>query len=459
MNNRAIYYIFSACFLIFGCGAASKTGGEGTEATPSAESSGSPTPADTISSPSPSPSGSPNAAGLVMASSLSIPTDTASIVVTPTSSSGLTAGVKASSFATVSGTGQVGTLNIFTETATNLTQSTSQPIAKDLLQTPTWIVFVHQAGTAPCDLVLMRKSDKKLFCGGSFNGPTSTLYTGGRGLFQSDSSGNLYYFTQSNSGMGSATLARLTLSDPANPTATTLYEFQNSPVGYIINQEGDAFILDPASGSGTALIKKTNGGIQNVAGSSQVAAMLGSDNAFYWIKYGSPDIKKLARGSDGSFTETTHAAGAVTNQAANMTMGSICSTSTNVFGGDTGTIPSANAYRFVNSPGSLDLANEGYGSWSALRCGSSKVYVLGQNGSGAGMIKAFDDNSSTWTTLLNAGEFTVRNFEVSLAGEVYFDGLRNSDGKKVFAKATAGGGAPTIISESFFEPQKLMPLN
>ena len=116
------------------------------------------------------------------------------------------------------------------------------------------------------------------------------LFTGNRKSIQTDDSGNNYFRAEGSGGAWSNRLVKVYVSNPESPTRSTIYDSSGTNggeiSGFLISKQGDAFLILGAR-NGSALIKKSNGGIQNIAAASQVRAFVDGSGHFYWIKYGS----------------------------------------------------------------------------------------------------------------------------------------------------------------------------
>lgn len=400
---------------------------------------------------------------IVLNEKLNLASNASSVVVTPPSENAANGNVKAKSFYSVNSDGELNRLQIFGKSGDNSTES-DQGEAKDVFFNETFMFFLHS--TAPvqnCNLVVRRKSDSKLFCGGSPTDATGLFKTGNRDLIQWDQAGNVYFIELGNN--NGSSIKKLDVSDPSNPLKTEIYQTAQGETidGYLVGASGDVAIVARLSTT-RGFIRKVNGGVQNFATASDIRMFIGPSGDFYWVEHGSTKIKKLSRQNDGSFLVTIHGGDGSTNNQ-NAGFSQFCSTDTEVFSGIVGTMQNPwdsevfGVYRLIGTPGEIGIYPEGFRSWSKIRCGNDRVYILGMDGVGNGMIRSFKISDGSWSTVLGAGEYTVYAFEINKTGVVYFSGLRNTDGVPVFGRIDSPGAPPSVISNALPRAEKLVPLN
>lgn len=404
------------------------------------------------------PGETPETPQILLAESTEIDSAATNIIITKGEGFRLNNDIKPQAFYSLNEQGELKAIELLkTSDGSTLTDSGK---ARDFIQNENFMYFIFDSLPLPnCNLIIRSKVSGKLYCAG--DQILSSLITGNRGTIQWDNKNNIYFVESG--GKNIVNLVKVDTSDLNNLTKTVLY--QGEPVtdgnsrsidGYLVGPEGDVFII--LSGQNGALIRKANGSLQNLIVAEYVQPIIGPDGSFYWFQNRSPDLTKMMRNSDGTFTSSVHASDTAFQSRISMPH-HICETSDEIFYAARGDLSfQGGILRFMTSPGDVDALSQGFGTLSDVTCSSERVYVEGKDSSGNGMIKSYAPGTNSWETILPAGDFTISQHSVNKNGTVYFTGLRNSDGARVLARIDAPGSQPVIISSSFFQPEKLIPI-
>jgi hypothetical protein len=330
----------------------------------------------------------------------------------------------------------------------------------ELFDLPDYVALNYRSSHPSCKIVVARKQDNALFCAHTpWPGGYGYLYANGLAQPRQDAAGNLYIVASIGAvGTGQASLPVMWRLSPGSSGMTRTRWVDPVDLG---DTNMGGFAVNPANGAvlfslfnGSARIKNAAGGLTGVSSGSMPAVWFAPNDNFYAFSidglYTNREVNGLSFAASDSIGIVSLGGGWVNNRT-------ICSTSQNTY-----VVMQSNLlYQLTDAAGFANNAFPLAGAQQIdqLRCSDASVFVLARNNVGDSLLARFDVAGGNFTTLLPAGDYVVSSFDVSLAGEITFGGVRNADGARVLATIPAAGGAPQLTSISTPDVSDLIRLN
>lgn len=354
---------------------------------------------------------------------------------------------------------------------------------------PSFVMFAYEY--APCNLVAARISDNKLFCATSddeyLNFEADYDQDGNRDYsttFQSDDTGNFYMriaVDGNNDGSIVSSVDKIDLSDPSNPTRSTVLDgtILGDIVKYRVDGDGNMILYNYE----TLGMRFSSGAFDDLMDLSPddteapfLEWGLSPGGTFYLVD------QNIDNPSPGNPLETVMVVLDVSGNPVTGTEYSITSSDTytfddsysiqNYIGNKYTCSTSDKVYAAYDGPlliqldvdaatpdgDFIDLGDDVIDRPRHLICGDSKVYIKGARSGLEDAILLFNETTSKVTTLLDGG-YRITDMSVASDGKISFSGASLGTGNYIIAEIDPSTSGLTIISDDAPEITQLVPLN